>query len=165
MGIAHGPPGKPDKANRDLAFKEARRLRQAHRGDAVLLEAYAIAARELDDIYGDLGMEGALAEMIHDLAAEKRNVALGPYIAARQWVAAGRPDRARQELKASKDHIPSLVLATQLAVADEDWPEVAEDLKLLGKLKPDAIELPLWPLRSTRPGASCPRRGRSTRNT
>ncbi len=144
LGIADGPPGKPEKANPEAAFKEAKRLREAHPRDAVILSVFALTARTMDELYGDNGMEGALADLIRVLAEDRATAAIGPYVAAKQWALAGRPDRARQELKSNKGHLPSLVLATQLAVADEDWAEAAEDIKAVGQLWPDAIDLPLW---------------------
>jgi tetratricopeptide (TPR) repeat protein len=144
LGIAGGPPGKPDKANPEGALKEARRLRAAHPHDPVILLTYAIAARQMDDIYDDAGMEGALADMIKALAEDKANAANGPYVAAQQWVAAGRPDRARQELKSNKNHLPSVVLAMELASADESWAEMTADLQAAEKLMPEALDLPLW---------------------
>jgi hypothetical protein len=143
-GIADGPPGQPEKANPEAAFKEARRLRAAHPRDPVVLLTFAELALTMDQVYGDNGMEGALADMVKVLAENKATAANGPLAAARAWVAAGRPDRARQELKSNKDHVPSLLMATQLAVADEDWAEVADDLKALARLQPDAADLPLW---------------------
>ena len=74
-------------------------------------------------------MQGALNEMMRVLSDEKANAANGPYVAAQQWIAAGRPDLARLVLKPNKKHLPSLVLATQLGLADEDWAEAAADLK------------------------------------
>src|SRR5262249_22754848 len=99
----------------------------------------------MDEVYGDSGMEGALAKLI-DVIKEKQpnNAPAGPLSAAREWLAAGRPDKARDMLKAYPGHIPTLVMATPLAVADEDWVAVADDLKLLKELAPNAIELPLW---------------------
>jgi predicted Zn-dependent protease len=144
LGIAAGPPGKPEEANPEKAFKEAKRLRAAHPKDPVILSAFALTARVMDEVYGNHGMEGALADLIRVLAEDRVNAAIGPYFAAKQWVLAGRPDRARQELRSNKDHAPSLALATQLALTDEDWAEAAEDIKAVGKLLPDAIDLPLW---------------------
>jgi tetratricopeptide (TPR) repeat protein len=144
MGIANGPPGKADKANPEAAFKEAKRLRAAHPKDPVVLLTYAIMARQLDAIYGDGGMEGALADMIRVLAEDRATAPRGPYLAAQQWVAAGRPDRARQELRGNLSHLPSVILATQLAVAQEDWTEVADDLKAVEKLQPSAADLDMW---------------------
>jgi predicted Zn-dependent protease len=144
LGMASGPPGKPDKANPEAAFKEAKRLRTAHPKDPVILLAYAITARQMDEIYGDGGMEGALAEMIRVLGEDRTLAPSGPYFAAQQWVSAGRPDRARQELRGNMNHVPSVLLATQLAIAHEDWVEVADCLKAAEKLQPDAVDLPLW---------------------
>lgn len=144
LGVANGPPGKPGKANPEAAFAEVKRLRAAHPHDPVILITFAMTARLMDQVYGDDGMEGALAEMIRVLAEDKSTAPSGPYAAAQQWVAAGRPDRARQELKGNMAHMPSVALATQLAIADGDWAEVAAGLKAAEVLLPDAIDLPLW---------------------
>jgi predicted Zn-dependent protease len=149
MGLASGPAGKPEKANPSAAFDEAARLRKAHPDDPAILLAYAMTARLMDRVYGPDGMEGALAKMVEVIRKDRPTAAEGAvYVAAGEWVNAGRPDRARQELKpnleAKPPHLPSLVLATRLAVADEDWAEVATDLKALEKLQPDAVDLPLW---------------------
>ncbi len=148
LGMQNGPAGKPDKANPEAALKETKRLRAAHPHNAGVLLAYAVAARVMDEIYGEEGMDGALSEMIKVLNDEKVNAANGPFVAAQQWVAAGRADLARQTLKEglkqNKKHLPSLILATQLAFADEDWTEAAEDLKAVTALQPDALDVPLW---------------------
>jgi predicted Zn-dependent protease len=144
LGIINGPPGKPDKANPEAALKEARELRKHHPRDPGVLLAFAIAARVMDEVYGEDGTEGALGDLMRVLAEEKTYAANGPYVAAQQWVAAGRPDLARQLLKGNRKHLPSLVLATRLAVADEDWAEVTEDLKAVAAMAPDAVDLPLW---------------------
>ena len=47
-------------------------------------------------------------------------------------------------MKANGKHLPSLALAVQLALADEDWNDVAEKVKLVSELQPDLIDLPLW---------------------
>jgi len=145
LGILSGPPGKPEKADPAEAFKEAQELRKGHPTDQAVLIAFAITARTMDKVYGEDGMEGALADLSQVIKDEQpAAAAIGPYNAARQWVAAGRPDRARQELKAHPGHLPSLLLATQLAVNDGDWTEVAADLKRLKVRQPDAVDLPLW---------------------
>jgi hypothetical protein len=143
-GIADGPPGKPEKADPEAAFQEARRLKATHPRDPAVLLAYAVAARAMDAIYGSDGMEGALSDLVKILAEDKATAAQGPFVAAQQWVAAGRPDVARRVLRDNRRHPPSLVLATRLAVADEDWAEAAGDLEALAALAPDAIDLPLW---------------------
>ncbi len=144
LGIQNGPPGKPEKANPEAALKEARRLRQAHPRVVGVQLAFAVTARVMDEVYGDDGMEGALNDMMRLLVEEKTSPETGPYVAAQQWIAAGRTDVARDLLRGNRKHAPSLALATQLAVADEDWAEVAADLKLVGTVVPDAIDLPLW---------------------
>jgi predicted Zn-dependent protease len=145
LGIVNGPAGKPEKANPEAAFAEAKRLRKEHPADIAVLLAYAITARQMDEIYGDAGMEGALAELIKAVKEQQAtNAQAGPYAAAQQWVAAGRPDRARQELKAYPGHLPSLMLATRLALEDEDWPAVAEGIKRVKDLQPNTADLPLW---------------------
>jgi tetratricopeptide (TPR) repeat protein len=144
MGIINGPPGKSDKANPEAALKETRELRKRHPRNPGVLLSFAIAARVMDEVYGEDGMEGALADLVIALNNEKTFAANGPYVAAQQWVAAGRPDLARQALKNNRKHLPSLVLATRLAVADEDWSEVADDLKAVTAVAPDAVDLPLW---------------------
>jgi hypothetical protein len=144
LGLINGPPGKPDKANPEAALKEARDLRKRHPHSPGVLLAFAVAARVMDEVYGEDGMEGALADLIHVLGEEKTYAVNGPYLAAQQWVAAGRPDLARQVLKTNRKHLPSLVLATRLALADEDWAEATDDLKAVTALQPDALDLPLW---------------------
>jgi hypothetical protein len=147
LGLQNGPPGKPDKANPEAALKEARRLRIAHPRSPGVLLGFAVAARVMDEVYGDDGMEGGLADMMRVMAEDKSQSAVaanGPYAAAQQWLAAGRPDIARQILKTNKKHLNSMVLATQLALADEDWAEAADDLKAVAALQPDAVDLPLW---------------------
>src|SRR5439155_23978375 len=124
---------------------EAKRWRKGRATNHTSLLGSAITARLMDEVYGDNGMEGALADLIKAVREQQPNNApSGPLAAARQWLAAGRPDRARQELKAYPGHLPSLLLATQLAVADGDWAEVAADLKRLKDLQPNARELPQW---------------------
>jgi tetratricopeptide (TPR) repeat protein len=144
QGIQNGPPGKPDKANPEAALKEARRLRTAHPRDPAVLFAFAAAARVMDEVYGDDAMEGALNDLMKVLAEDKALAANGPYVAAQQWVAAGRPDRARKILEENRKHLPSLALAIQLAIADEDWAAAADDLKAVTALQPDLLDLPLW---------------------
>jgi predicted Zn-dependent protease len=145
LGLMSGPAGKPEKANPEAAFNEVKALRKRHQDDPAILLAYAQVARLMDEVYGETGMEGALNKLI-DVIKEKQpnNAPAGPLQAAREWLAAGRPDRAREMLKAYPGHIPTLVMATQLAVADEDWVAVADDLKRLKELAPNAVELPLW---------------------
>lgn len=145
LGLAAGPPGKPEKANPEAALEEATRLKKSHPEDPAILMAYAVTARAMDRVYGPEGMEGALTKMEEVLRRERPTTPeTGPYLAAGQWIAAGRPDKARQELRANLGHIPSLALATRLALADEDWAEVSTNIQALEKLQPDAIDLPLW---------------------
>ena len=59
-GIANGQPDKPGSGNPDAAFNEAKRLRQAHPKDPIILLACAAAAREMDQVYSPDGMEESL---------------------------------------------------------------------------------------------------------
>jgi predicted Zn-dependent protease len=145
LGIASGPAGKPEKANPQAAFDEAKRLRKEHPADPTILLAYAITARLMDEVYGDAGMEGALADLLKVYKEQQpAHLTSASFVAAQQWIAAGRPDRARQELKAFPGHLPSLAQATRLAINDGDWAEVEADIKRMKQLQPNAKDLSLW---------------------
>jgi hypothetical protein len=122
------------------ANKAAFQALQNNPTDPALLIAFAWSAIDMDNIYGDLnlqipygqgnhGMEGALAALADMYAKKKGEEVMGPYFMAQGWAFASRPDRARKEalpraLKIDPKHVPSLLLAIQLAQQDEDWKAV-----------------------------------------
>jgi predicted Zn-dependent protease len=144
LALAGSPKGGPD-----VAFKEADRLAAAYPSDPAVLLAYAATACQMDNIYGREGMEGALMRLQQVLAETGQSPAVGAYLAAVQWNLAGRPDWARKvlvekALPANQHHVPSLVLALQLALADEDWQAAQAFVQTLQQLHPNLQEIPQW---------------------
>jgi TolA-binding protein len=133
----------------DMAAKEISRLVAAHPDNPTLLLAYSALARLMDNLHGKDGMAGALARMQELLVAEGRSPAVGAYLAAIQWNAAGRPDLARAELQkgiqaSPSPHFPSLLMLTQLALAEEDWVAAEKLIDSLSQVQPDSANLKLW---------------------
>src|SRR5262249_7516581 len=76
------------------------------------------------------------------------NPAVAPYYLARGWLFARRPDRAWPEvhraLKADPKHQPSLLLAGQMALADQDWESLLKYAKELEAVQPNPTTALLW---------------------
>jgi predicted Zn-dependent protease len=123
-------------------------LLRSHPGDLVLLAVYAEMAARRDQVRGSEGMLAALGALEQALRQEKRDPALIAYCKACGWVAVRRPDLARGELQrglsASPRHVPSLVLAGQLALEAEDWKACQATAEALAEAAPERPEPWLW---------------------
>src|SRR5262249_16183676 len=82
------------------------------------------------------------------LARRDGNGLSGNLFAARLWASANRPDLARQEVKAALDanpkYVSGLLLAGQLAQADEDWDELQRLAGLMAEVIPNSLEGYVW---------------------
>jgi predicted Zn-dependent protease len=122
LGLLYMAAKETPKAAAELAEK----LLRDHPNDPALLLASAELARLLDNIEGPYGMEARLKgyeALLRGLPGV--SPANGPDRLARGWNAARRLDLARREveraLKSDPSYVPALMLAVQLAAADEDW--------------------------------------------
>jgi hypothetical protein len=137
-----------------VAGQEAFKVLQNNPNDPALLWALAQTAIQLDDIYGKLdlsapydqgahALEGILERLALYLASRKGSEVQGPYLAAQAWLAAGRPDYARRAvataLQMDPKHVPSRVLAVQLAQQDQDWAGSLKHLDVLEKMQVDPV--------------------------
>jgi tetratricopeptide (TPR) repeat protein len=120
-------------------------LWKGQRDEPILLLVAASAAVRLDNL--EL-MEKDLKALDELLKKQKQDPALVTYFLARNWLAAGRADRARKELvqalKTNPAHQPSLELAAQLARAEEDWKSCLRLSQSLAAVQPQSLEAGLW---------------------
>jgi tetratricopeptide (TPR) repeat protein len=133
----------------NLAEKEAEKVRKSHPDNLAVMLAIAKIAQYQDNIFGKTGMEGAMAEVRNILARQDPKNPMGPYLTAVQWSSAGRPDLARKEIEAAlkttnEKHVPSLLLACQLAAADEDWDSLQAYVDALDEVQKNRPEVPVW---------------------
>jgi tetratricopeptide (TPR) repeat protein len=148
------------KAKKGEANKLAYELLRNNREVPALLLAFAETAVPLDNIYGTLNlsrenysdgpdsehsMEGALNHLAKVYLERKGQEVLGVYYLARGWLAAARPDRARRYAEAAvrvdPNHVPSRVMAVQLAQLDLDYATALKHLDELERLKWNADDL------------------------
>ncbi|HZT81045.1 MAG TPA: tetratricopeptide repeat protein [Gemmataceae bacterium] len=140
--------GLAQKESPVVAFELTQRLLQSNEREPALLLAYAELARQLDNIYGKEGMEGALKGLEAALREQDPASAQGAYLSALMWNSAGRPDialnEARRALQAKPDHQQALALAINLELGDEQWDAALAHLETLEKLQPDNPDVKLW---------------------
>jgi tetratricopeptide (TPR) repeat protein len=138
--------GLAQQQNPTVAMEAVNKLLRMHPDDPAVLMAAAEIDRMLDDLDG---MKNRLMTVKAIFDKEKPDDPSGPYLLALGWVRAGRPDLARSTLKAaiestSRKHMPSVRLAGDLAVKDEDWDAVLAYAKDLDDIQPQTLESYLW---------------------
>jgi Tfp pilus assembly protein PilF len=126
------------------ANEVAATLLKEHPNNLTLLQDYADTALLLDHIVGPDGLMATIGQMEHLLASQlpeaerAKSAPINGYLRADAWNKAGRQDLARQALdfalKADPKHIPSLRLATELALVAEDWDDALKHAKALEEL-------------------------------
>lgn len=138
--------GLAQKENPAVAQEVVNKLLRSHPDDPAVL----MAAAEIDRMMDNLdGMKSRLTAVKAVFDKEKPDDPSGPYLLALGWVRAGRPDLARSTLKSaiettSRKHMPSVRLAGDLAVKDEDWDAVLGYAKDLDDIQPQTLESYLW---------------------
>jgi tetratricopeptide (TPR) repeat protein len=137
MGIA-------DTESCNAAFQESMRLDAQFPDDPWLLLAHADLARRLDRITPENGMAPTLARLKGIVLGASVHPVQRVYLASFLWNDASRPDIARAELRealrADPTHRPALVLATRLALENEDWGDALSYAAAAEKLQPGDVE-------------------------
>ncbi len=123
-------------------------LQSAFSPDPVLLVAFIETALPLDNLTGPFGIQKAMDTLEGVLAGQVADRAALPVYRARTWLSAGRSDLAKvsveQALKANPKSLPSLLLAGDVARANEDWPACLRYAEALEKVCSDRPETVVW---------------------
>jgi tetratricopeptide (TPR) repeat protein len=139
-----------DQESPASAYDLAAELVRAYPDMPGLLLGFAVTAIPLDNIEGKQGMEGALAALDAAFRDQGRQPVAAPYLLARCWNSANRPDLAEKEidraLQADRSHQASLRLAGNLARAAGEWEKCIRCAASLEKLALDSPEPLLWRL-------------------
>jgi predicted Zn-dependent protease len=138
--------GLAEKSTPAVAQETVNKLLRTHADDPAVL----MAAAEIERLQDNLeGMKDRLASLKAVLDKEKPDNPAGAYVAATTWNKAGRPDMARREIEAAirsanKKHLPSVLLAGQLAAQDEDWDALLIHAAELDEIQPELLDSYLW---------------------
>lgn len=138
--------GLAEKQTPTVAQEAVAKLLKSHADDPAVL----MAAVEIDRMQDNLeSMKERLAALKTVLDKEKPDNPTGAYVVATTWNKAGRPDIARREIEAairntSKKHLPSVLLAGQLALQDEDWDTLLIHAAELDEIQADRLDSYLW---------------------
>jgi hypothetical protein len=133
-----------DRQNAPAANDILVELLQERPPEPVQVLASVETALLLDNIQGDQGVEKALANLEALLRTQGQEPAAGPWYQARTWLAASRPDKAREALdralKSNPAYRPGLMLAGPVARANQDWPALLSAAAALEKVSSSSTE-------------------------
>jgi tetratricopeptide (TPR) repeat protein len=138
--------GLAEKQTPAVAQEAVNKLMKSHADDPAVLMAAAEIERMQDNLDG---MKDRLAALKAILDKENPDNSTGSYVVATTWNKAGRPDVARREIEATirsstKKHLPSILLAGQLAWQDEDWDSLLIHAAELDETRPDMLDSYQW---------------------
>jgi hypothetical protein len=131
---------------------------QKNPSEISLLLGYAHASLILGEVGNPLDMTEQVKDMAtalraYEAAARLENLdpAQGPWVAAQYWLAAGRPDQARQEiariLEQNPKHEAALAMGLKLALESDEPYALGAAQKMVAlyqQIKPQAPEGPYW---------------------